>query len=56
MITDWIASGRGELAALLDGLSADQWDAPSLCANWTVAQVTAHLTMPLRYSKPRFLF
>jgi uncharacterized protein (TIGR03083 family) len=55
VITDWIASGRRELAALLDGLSADQWDTPSLCDDWTVAQVTAHLTMPLRYSTPRFL-
>jgi len=55
VITDWIASGRRELAALLDGLSADQWDAPSLCASWTVAEVAAHVTMPLRYSTPRFL-
>jgi uncharacterized protein (TIGR03083 family) len=55
MITDWIAAERRELAALLDGLSEDQWDAPSLCAGWTVGHVVAHLTMPLRYSTPRFL-
>jgi uncharacterized protein (TIGR03083 family) len=55
VITDWIASERRELAALLDGLSAAQWDAPSLCAGWTVGHVVAHLTMPLRYSRPRFL-
>jgi uncharacterized protein (TIGR03083 family) len=55
VITDWIAAERRELAVLLDGLSADQWDAPSLCADWTVGHVVAHLTMPLRYSTPRFL-
>ena len=55
MITDWIAAERRELAVLLDGLGADQWDAPSLCADWTVGHVVAHLTMPLRYSTPQFL-
>ena len=55
MIRDWIAAERRELATLLDGLSAEQWDAPSLCADWTVGHVVAHLTMPLRYSKTRFL-
>jgi uncharacterized protein (TIGR03083 family) len=55
VIRDWIAAERRELAALLDGLSAEQWDAPSLCAGWTAAHVVAHLTMPLRYSRPAFL-
>jgi uncharacterized protein (TIGR03083 family) len=55
VITDWIASERRELAVLLDGLSAAQWDTPSLCDGWTVGHVVAHLTMPLRYSTPRFL-
>ena len=55
MIRDWIASERRELAALLDELSAGQWDVPSLCAGWTIRHVVAHLTMPLRYSRSRFL-
>ncbi len=55
MIRDWIAAERRDLAALLEGLSAEQWDAPSLCAGWSVRHVVAHLTMPLRYSQPRFL-
>jgi uncharacterized protein (TIGR03083 family) len=55
MIRNWIASERRELAAVLDGLSAGEWDAPSLCDGWTVAHVVAHLTMPLRYSRRRFL-
>lgn len=55
MIRDWIAAERRELAAVLDGLTAEQWDAPSLCEGWTVRHVLAHLTMPFRYSAPRFL-
>ena len=53
MIRDWIAAERRELAGLLDGLSAEQWDAPSLCDGWAVRHVVAHLTMPFRYSAPR---
>lgn len=55
MISEWIASDRRDLAAVLDGLSADQWDAASLCDRWAVRHVVAHVTMPLRYSPPRFL-
>jgi uncharacterized protein (TIGR03083 family) len=55
MISEWIASDRRDLAAVLDGLSAEQWDAASLCDRWAVRHVVAHLTMPLRYSPPRFL-
>jgi uncharacterized protein (TIGR03083 family) len=55
VIRDWIASERRDLASLLDGLSAAQWDAPSLCDGWAVRHVAAHLTMPLRYSVPRFV-
>ena len=55
MIRDLIAAERRELAALLDGLGAGQWEAPSLCAGWTVRHVVAHLTMPFRYSTARFM-
>ena len=55
MIREWIAADRRELAGVLDGLSAEQWDAPTLCDGWAVRHVVAHLTMPLRYSPPRFL-
>ncbi len=55
VITALIAAQRRELAAVLDGLSARQWDAPSLCAGWTIRHVVAHLTMPFRYPAPRFL-
>lgn len=39
---------RERLAALLAGLSPQQWAAPSLCAGWRVREVVAHLTMPYR--------
>jgi len=55
MIRDLIAEERRGLAAALGELSSDEWDAPSLCAGWRVREVVAHLTMPFRYSTPRFL-
>jgi uncharacterized protein (TIGR03083 family) len=48
-----IAEERRELATVLAGLPAAQWDAPTLCAGWRVREVVAHLTMPFRYSLPR---
>lgn len=50
-----IAGERRELADLLDSLSADQWDAPTLCTGWRVREVVAHLTTPYRYGVPRLL-
>lgn len=35
---------RARTVRLLEGLSADQWDQPSLCRGWTVRHVAAHLT------------
>jgi uncharacterized protein (TIGR03083 family) len=51
---DLIAAERQELAEVLSGLSAAQWQAPSLCAGWTTAHVVAHLTMPFRISEREF--
>ena len=46
-----MTSESGDLAALLEGLSAEQWDAQSLCAGWRVKDVVAHMavghTMPV---------
>ncbi|BDH58294.1 maleylpyruvate isomerase N-terminal domain-containing protein [Tsukamurella sp. PLM1] len=36
---------RTRMAAILDGLAPDQWDADSLCAGWRVREVVAHLNM-----------
>ncbi|QNS02925.1 maleylpyruvate isomerase family mycothiol-dependent enzyme [Streptomyces xanthii] len=50
-----IAAERRELADVLGGLSADQWDAPSLCAGWRVREVAAHMSMGFRLTLPRTL-
>ena len=36
---------RASLAALLDDLSEQEWETPSLCAGWRVRDVAAHLTL-----------
>jgi uncharacterized protein (TIGR03083 family) len=48
-----IADERRALADLVDGLSAAQWDAPSLCAGWRVREVVAHTTMGFSVSMVR---
>lgn len=50
-----VAEQRRDLADLLDGLTEPQWRAPTLCAGWSVAEVVAHLTMPLRYPTARLV-
>jgi uncharacterized protein (TIGR03083 family) len=50
-----ISAERRAFGDVLDGLRAADWDAPSLCAGWRVREVVAHMTMPFRYSAPRFL-
>jgi len=40
-----IDAERVSLADLLDGFTAEQWEAPSLCAGWRVREVAAHLTL-----------
>ncbi|MFF3832279.1 maleylpyruvate isomerase family mycothiol-dependent enzyme [Streptomyces sp. NPDC002458] len=47
-----IAAERRELAVVLNGLSNEEWDAPSLCEGWRVREVAAHMTMGFRYSLP----
>lgn len=50
-----IAAQRREVADVLDGLSAEQWNTPSLCAGWTMKDVAAHLAMPFSISVPKLL-
>jgi uncharacterized protein (TIGR03083 family) len=40
-----IAEQRRSLADLLEGLSDDQWETPSLCERWRVRDVAAHVAM-----------
>ncbi|GGU48757.1 hypothetical protein GCM10010211_11270 [Streptomyces albospinus] len=51
-IRDAIAAERRDLADLLDGLSPEQWDAPSLCTGWRVRDVAAHMSLGFRYRLP----
>lgn len=41
---DHIHAERARLAGLLEGLTPEQWATRSLCTEWSVEQVTAHLT------------
>ena len=43
-----IHAERARVADLVDGLSAEQWHARSLCDAWTVEDVVAHLTAAAR--------
>jgi uncharacterized protein (TIGR03083 family) len=54
VVRDAIAAERGELATLLQGLPAELWDAPTLCAGWRPREVLAHMTMAFRMSMPAF--
>jgi uncharacterized protein (TIGR03083 family) len=40
-----IAEQRRAVADLLAGLTADEWETPSLCAGWRVRDVAAHVAM-----------
>ncbi|WP_090047806.1 maleylpyruvate isomerase family mycothiol-dependent enzyme [Lentzea fradiae] len=45
---DEIRAERTEQAEILASLGEEQWNAPSLCAGWTVKHVIAHTTLPYR--------
>lgn len=45
---------RRALAADLRGLSAEDWDKPSLCGSWTVRDVLAHMTSGAKLTPPAF--
>ena len=40
-----IDAERSWLADLLEGLSSDDWEHPSLCEQWTVRDVAAHVAL-----------
>lgn len=46
---------RARLLTVLEGLDDAGWRTPSLCAGWSVRDLTAHLLMPYELSVPRFL-
>lgn len=44
-VWDGIDEQLARTVAMLESLSPDQWDRPSLCPGWTVRHVAAHLTL-----------
>lgn len=40
-----VRAEREDLLAFVEGLTQEQWDAPSLCTEWRVRDVVAHVTM-----------
>ena len=51
-----IADERRGMGEFLSGLSADSWEAMTLCDGWRVREVVAHMTMPFRYSTAQFVY
>ncbi|WP_369258213.1 maleylpyruvate isomerase family mycothiol-dependent enzyme [Geodermatophilus amargosae] len=49
------AAERREHLALFGSLTAEQWNAPSLCSGWRAKEVLAHTTMPFRWPTGRVL-
>jgi uncharacterized protein (TIGR03083 family) len=47
---DETVAQRTGLVQVLDGLAEREWDQPSLCENWRIREVVAHITMPYRHS------
>jgi uncharacterized protein (TIGR03083 family) len=55
--THWqaIASEIRGLADQVEPLTPEQWATPSLCHEWTVRDVVAHLVVPRKTSRVRFI-
>ncbi|WP_111510605.1 maleylpyruvate isomerase family mycothiol-dependent enzyme [Mycobacterium kyogaense] len=52
--TEWATAERRDFADLLAGLDDEQWNAPSLCGDWRVRDVGAHLVAYLDRSRAGF--
>ena len=50
-----VIAERTDLAEILAGLTPEQWGHPSLCVGWRTREVVAHMTMPFRLPRRRFL-
>ena len=49
-----IRAERASFAGALGGLSAADWDKPSLCTGWTVGDVVAHMIATAEMTSPKF--
>ncbi len=54
----WERAGklRRDLADMVEGLSAEQLQSPTLCEQWNVQGVTCHVTSFVTHSFPKFMF
>ncbi len=50
----WVATTCGSLADLVSGRAPDIWDSATLCEDWPVSHVIAHVTMPVRLTPAQF--
>ena len=50
-----IHAERSRVADMLDGLSAEQWSADTLCKGWNVQMVAAHMMNAGEQTGPKFL-
>lgn len=53
-LQSFVAPTYDRLAGLLASAPVETWDAPSLCINWKVRHVIAHVTMPARFTPEQF--
>jgi uncharacterized protein (TIGR03083 family) len=53
-LQSFVAPTYDRLASLLASMPTETWDAPSLCENWQVRHVIAHVTMPARLTPEQF--
>ena len=50
----WTITTYNDLADLLDKAPSETWDAATLCSEWHVRHVVAHMTMPARLTPAQF--
>ena len=50
----WVAATYDGLADLLAATADQGWDVRSLCDRWSIREVVAHVTMPVRLTPDRF--
>jgi uncharacterized protein (TIGR03083 family) len=52
---EMVDAERKDNIAMLEGLSPEQWEVPSLCGGWRVRDVAAHLASPANYAIGPFM-
>ena len=50
-----IHAERAKLADLIEGLTPEQWNTPSLCAGWSVGQLAGHILAGAEQTPSNFM-